>query len=66
MVVRRCNRIAKSFPLITLSNEVMVDDKLVLNNERVLFNLFVATKTKNLDVRLLAQAVNSVIFFMKG
>ena len=66
MVVRRCNRIAKSFPMITISNQVMVDDKLVLNNERVLFNLFVACKTKNNDVGLLAQAANSVIFFMKN
>jgi len=52
--------------MITISNQVMVDDKLVLNNERVLFNLFVACKTKNNDVRLLAQAANSVIFFMKN
>ena len=64
-MVRRCNRIGQSYPLITILDEVIIEEKLSLNPERVLFNLFLATKTHDLDVKLLKQAVNCVIYFMK-
>ena len=63
--IRRSNRIAKSFPFVCASDDVIVCDKISLNYERILFNVVVTFKHKKFDLNVLRQAMNSGLYLVR-